>query len=130
MQTEALVPSWRARAGKLREWASAEKAARAWEAAAGELEAALAAVEHELLNLQQAAKRSGYSPDHLGRLLREGRVPNSGRENAPKIKVSDLPRKPGQVPAQEVTRHATAAKELIARSFLNAAGAGGDGQAA
>ena len=130
MTIETLAKSWRSRAGKLRDWAAAEEAARAWEEAARELEAVLVAEEHELLNLQQATERSGYSPDHLGRLLREGRVPNSGRENAPKIRAGDLPRKPGQIPPQPVALHTADAKEFIARSLLNAARGGGDGRAA
>lgn len=130
MTIETLARNWRLRAGKLRDWASAEEAARAWEEAARELEAVLAAEYHELLNLQQAAERSGYSPDHLGRLLREGRIPNSGRANAPRISVADLPRKPGQTPTQEVGQHTAIAKEFVARSVLNAARGGGNGRAA
>lgn len=48
----------------------------------------------ETLSLQEAARESGYSPDHLGRLLRDGKLPNAGRPNAPRIRRRDLPRKP------------------------------------
>jgi hypothetical protein len=51
-----------------------------------ELEAALHDSEEELLDLQEAAPESGYSPDHLGRLVRDGKIPNAGRRNAPKIR--------------------------------------------
>ncbi len=34
-----------------------------------------------------------YSADHLGRLVREGKLPNAGREGAPRIRLQDLPRK-------------------------------------
>ena len=47
----------------------------------------------DVLNLREAAEESGYSADHLGRLVREGKVPNAGRPNAPKIRRADLPRK-------------------------------------
>ncbi len=130
MAIDALVQDWRARASKLRDWASANEAARAWEAAAAELEAAIRAEEHELLNLQQAADRSGYSPDHLGRLVREGRLPNSGRANAPRIRAGDLPRKPGQIRPEAVVRHTAQAKEFLARALLNGGRGGEDGRAA
>jgi hypothetical protein len=48
-----------------------------------------------ILSLTDAAERSGYSREHLGRLVRAGRIPNAGRPNAPKIRIGDLPRKPG-----------------------------------
>jgi len=46
------------------------------------------------LTLRQAALESGYSPDHLGRLVREGKIPNAGRPRAPRILRRDLPRRP------------------------------------
>jgi hypothetical protein len=130
MTIETLATDWRSRAGKLREWAAAEEAAKAWEEAARELEAVLAAEEQELLNLQQASELSGYTPDHLGRLVREGKLPNSGRINAPRIRVGDLPRKSRQTSAEAVARHTSQAKEFIARALLNAARGGEDGRAA
>ena len=50
-------------------------------------------VGNEPLSLQRAAMESGYSVDHLGRLLREGRLRNAGRPNAPRIRRGDLPAK-------------------------------------
>jgi hypothetical protein len=48
-----------------------------------------------LLTLTEAADRSGYSIDHLGRLIRDGTIPNAGRPGAPRIRRGDLPQKPG-----------------------------------
>jgi len=124
MTIEALAKDWRSRAGKLRDWAAAEEVAHAWEEAARELESVLAAEEQELLNLQQASHRSGYSPDHLGRLIREGKLPNSGRVNAPKIRIGDLPRKPGGILAVAAGEQTNQAKEFIARALLDVARAG------
>ncbi len=95
MGAGGLVSKWTDRARRLREWAAAEEAARAWESAARELQLALEDESGELLNLQQASAASGYSPEHLGRLVRQGRIPNAGRLNAPRIRIGDLPRKPG-----------------------------------
>lgn len=130
MLVEGLVLAWTTRARKLREWAAAEEAAKAWEAAANELDATLTETEQELLNLQQAAQRSGYSSDHLGRLVREGKIANAGRQHAPRIKTGDLPRKPGRVSDDGMTEHAVASKEFIARSFLSAAKGEDGGRAA
>ncbi len=48
----------------------------------------------ELLNLTQAALRCGFSPDSLGRMLRDGRLTNWGRKGSPRVRAADLPRKP------------------------------------
>ena len=53
--------------------------------------------EETHLTLHEAADLSGYSTDHLGRLVREGKIPNAGRPKAPRIARKDLPRKTGPV---------------------------------
>ena len=59
------------------------------------------AMAHELtpLSLIAAAQESGYSPTHLGREVKAGRIPNAGRFNAPKILRRDLPKKPSRLRA-------------------------------
>jgi hypothetical protein len=94
----ALVISWRARAAKLRTWAAADQAATALERAAEELEAELRADGEAELNLEQAGAECGYSARHLARLISDGTLVNAGRKNAPRIRRSDLPRKPGNLP--------------------------------
>ena len=47
------------------------------------------------LTLTDAAKESGYSTDHLGRLVRDGKIPNAGRPGAPRVALRHLPRKTG-----------------------------------
>jgi len=59
-----------------------------------EIEGAAIAEGDEFLSLDKAATESGYSPHHLARLIREGRIPNAGRVHAPRIRGSDLPKKP------------------------------------
>jgi hypothetical protein len=49
------------------------------------------------LSLVEAAERSGYTADHLGRLVRSGKIPNVGRKNAPRIRARDLPPKPDKL---------------------------------
>lgn len=71
----------------------ADAQARSLEFCADELAAALARAADEVLSLQRASQESGYSVDHLSRLLREGRIPNSGRKAKPLIRRRDLPHK-------------------------------------
>jgi len=49
--------------------------------------------QQEPLTLEEAAEKSGYSADHLGRLVREGKIPNAGRSGAPRIARRNLPAK-------------------------------------
>jgi hypothetical protein len=77
----------------------AETQANLLTACAAELRAALAASATELLSLDQAAARSGYSKDHLGRLVREGKIPDQrppGTRGRLAIRAHDLPRKPAR----------------------------------
>ena len=48
-------------------------------------------VQRAPLTLEQAAQRSGYSRDHIGRLLRSGRLENVGSRGRPRVRASDLP---------------------------------------
>jgi len=59
-----------------------------------ELEDALQQEADELLNLTQAAAVCGYTADSLGRMIREERLENHGKRNAPLVRKADLPRKP------------------------------------
>ena len=58
-----------------------------------DFDAVVAAEMEVTLNLQEAAAESGFSADHLGALVRQGKIPNVGRPKAPRIRRSDLPQK-------------------------------------
>lgn len=91
--TPAELPGdWRALAAQQRRL-GADAQARILEFCADELTAALMRAGDELLSLSRAAQESGYSADHLSRMVREGRIPNSGRKSKPLIRRRDLPRK-------------------------------------
>lgn len=110
-----LAPRWRERADELRAWGNAEGAARALERAADELEEELARRDEDVLTLPEAAEESGYSTDHLARLIRAGRIPNAGRHHAPRIRRADVPRKAGALPIESRT---PMSREQIARSVI------------
>lgn len=91
----------------------------AYERCAKELEEALREEGDKLLTLQEASKISGYTADHLGRAVREGKIPNAGRAGAPRIARRDLPRKydmasrsePGYFSRTQIVRSAINAGE-------------------
>jgi hypothetical protein len=89
---ETLPALWRSRAEVLRPYAP--DAAKVFEECAAILEMALDVTAAELLTLRDAAAFSGYSADHLGRLIRSGRLTNYGRSHSPRLRRSELPRKP------------------------------------
>jgi hypothetical protein len=93
----SLTARWRDEATLLRR-RGAEAQAALLESCADDLEAANREADLEALTLQEAAQESGYSVDHLGRLVREGRIPNAGQGWGPRIRRCDLPRKPFQEP--------------------------------
>ena len=90
-----LPEEWRTLAAQQRRF-GAEAQARILEYCADELWTLLHAAEDELLPLHRAAEESGYTADHLSRLIREGKLPNAGRKARPLIRRKDLPIKPAR----------------------------------
>ncbi len=89
-------------------------------ALADELESALHATDGALLTLTEAAVETGYSADHLGWLVRNGRIPNHGRPNAPRVRRIDLPRKSKLLPSDLTAgRPLTISKAQIARALID-----------
>ena len=73
-----LAGGWRDHAATLRDY-GADVQALALEKCAEQLELGLRAWRHTPLTLAQASALGGYSTDHLGRLIREGKIPNASR---------------------------------------------------
>ena len=96
----------------------------ALESCAAQLEAALRERDETTLNLTEAARESGYSTDHLGRLVRDGKIPNAGRPGAPRIARRHLPRKTGaatpRLAAKPSTREVSTAQ--IVQSVIKRGG--------
>ncbi len=91
-----LPATFKAIASDAREYMADERAAAIWERAAEMVEQSLRRSGLELLTLQQAAAESGYSRDHLRRLIDEGTIPDaSGADGSRAILRKDLPKKPG-----------------------------------
>lgn len=105
-----LPTRWRQKAQQLLPYS--EAAARAFESAAADLVEALAREGDQRLTLQDASRASGYSVDHLARLVRSGSIPNAGRRHAPRIRSGDLPRK-ATVAGRSASRYDPAADARV-----------------
>ncbi|HSU92218.1 MAG TPA: hypothetical protein VLI43_00825, partial [Gemmatimonadaceae bacterium] len=84
----------------------------------GELDRLADDAANVLLSLRRAAAESGYTADHLGRLLREGKLANAGRVNSPRIRRGDLPIKVRHAVASDAGRSYdpdTDARSLVSR---------------
>lgn len=49
-----------------------------------------------LLTIAEAAQLSGYSVDHLRRLISDRKLRNAGRKGAPRLLASELPKRPSR----------------------------------
>ena len=87
------------KAKEFREAFGAEPQARSLEWAALQVERALRDESEQLLTLAQAAELSGYHPDSLARMVRDGQIPDRRPPNSKgmiRIRRGDLPIKPGR----------------------------------
>lgn len=114
-----LLDRWRREIADLRTMYFDERLAALTARHLNELEAALSQQHDELLTLSQAATLSGYSEDHLGRLVRDGKIANAGREHAPRIRRGDVPVKATRLRDGTPPLHfARADSRQIARSIV------------
>jgi hypothetical protein len=89
-----LLARWAQRRDEWRKLRVAVDGATICEEVLEDLDALQRAEGEAVLKLADAAMVSGYSLDHLARLLRDGKLPNVGRKGAPRIRLTDLPKRP------------------------------------
>ena len=119
---DALMDRWRREAGCYERDGALVNASAILRRCAVELETVAVAHDNESLDLRAAAAESGYSPDHLGRLIRHGTLPNAGVDFAPRILRRNLPRKPGHGVPTPTISGTLASRTEIARSVLHEGG--------
>ena len=98
---EALPKQWREEADLLRR-RGAIPLAECMESMAVDLESRIRAWLEEELPIHQASEESGYSEDHLRRLVRDEVLPDNrppGSEGEIRIRRRDLPRRPNRTGA-------------------------------
>lgn len=115
-----LVSKWRALANVFRDH-SEVSLALAYERCADELEVVLHLQREELLTLDEASRFGGYSTDHLGRMIRAGRIPNAGRPGAPRIRREHVPIKAGRMVATPGSESEVERTQIV-RSIVNHGG--------
>jgi hypothetical protein len=96
MSLRELITRWLERRADYERTGALVNGARIIEEFIGDLNVATKADAGRLLTLKAASQESGYSTDHLARLVRKGAIPNAGKPNAPRIRAEDLPRRVGR----------------------------------
>jgi hypothetical protein len=121
--TEGFLAKWRRQSDWMKRRRALVDGASLCDEILRDFESSFAVHANEALNLQEAAEESGFSSDHLGRLVRDGKIPNAGRPNAPRIRRADLPRKPasGLRPARSSPKLLGATPGQIARDIVEGA---------
>jgi hypothetical protein len=93
MTREEFTSRWQERADEWGRMGVLAEASRLITQLLSELSSVFSDEENELLSVAEAAKRSGYSPDHVARLVRKGTIPNAGRRGKPMVRAGDLSRR-------------------------------------
>lgn len=89
-----VVARWTARRNELQKLGATVDGAKICDEFLADL-AALATSEG-FVTLTEAARHTGYTADSLSRMIREGRLTNHGRKHAPRVRVSECPKKPAR----------------------------------
>ena len=124
-QIQRLTERWRNHREMFQRFGE-EGVARAFSTCADELEAAVAVWGDELFTLEEAEQETGYTADSLGRLIRDGKIPNGGKDGSPRICRRDLPRKPGRRNGHCRTDGLDSVKQIVA-SVVDSSKGGHDG---
>ncbi|MDQ6717527.1 MAG: hypothetical protein M3Z17_04145 [Gemmatimonadota bacterium] len=91
MTTPEFITRWTARRDELRRLSALVDGATLLDEVLGDLENV--AAPDPLLSLTAAASVTGYTPDHLARLIRGGSLTNHGRKGSPRVKLCECPKK-------------------------------------
>jgi len=85
------ITRWTARRDELRRLSALVDGATLLDEVLGDLENVN--VADPLMSLTAAASLTGYTPDHLARLIRGGSLANYGKKGSPRVKLSECPKK-------------------------------------
>jgi hypothetical protein len=117
---ESFLARWRRRREELAQMGAIVDGAKFCDLLLADLDLAVRVSADEHLPLTAAAAESGYSVDHLRRLVREGRLENVGSPRRVRLRRADLPRKHRRLqPVAPVGPAATLSRRQIAQSIVN-----------
>ena len=100
-----LVDRWMARRDELKRLHATVDGAILCDEVLADLEELLGDRDEKTVTLTEAAELSGYSRDHLARLVRTGRISNAGRKHRPLLQVRDLPIRPSNIARAKGTEY-------------------------
>jgi hypothetical protein len=89
-----ILERWIARRDELERLHASVDGAKLCEDVVNDLEKLIVAREEATVTLTEAAEITGYSTDHLARLVKNGRIRNAGRKYRPLLMLRDLPVRP------------------------------------
>jgi hypothetical protein len=121
---DALRLRWRARRDEFARFQATVDGAKLCDELLAELDGALQARADEAITLREAAALSGYTVDHLARMIRQGKVTNAGRKHVPRLRRADLPCRRENGNARRTSASYNAAAD--ARSLAGRLRRGGD----
>jgi hypothetical protein len=119
MTRSELLDRWVERRDQLKRYGALVDGARLVDDLITDLEQLLREEDADLLSLSEAAATSGYSADHLSRLIRTGKLENHGRSPRPRVRRGDLPRKPHALRPEPPSPFLTTSRRQIAMSVVN-----------
>jgi hypothetical protein len=90
-----LEAKWRVRLEEWRRLGVSVNGEKLAEELLGDLEALERSAALGVLTLNEAHELGGYSVDHLQRMVATGQLENVGRKHRPRIRLRDVPVKPG-----------------------------------
>jgi hypothetical protein len=94
-----------------------EAAATVMRALATELAERCSQYLAESLSLQTAASETGFTRDHLARLVRQGVLKNRGKKGAPRVSRRELPVRPALAQPVAPLQLASTSRHQVARSL-------------
>jgi hypothetical protein len=121
---DELRRKWRARRDEFARFQATVDGATLCDELLADLDSAQLEHDRETLTLRVAAALSGYTVDHLARLIRLRKLPNAGRKHAPRLNRADVPCKARNDAAGRTADSYTVAAD--ARSLAGRLRRGGD----
>lgn len=105
MGRDELLAKWERRSADFRAVAAKVDAAAICQQFVADLEALAAENDDDWVSLPQAAAFSGYSKQHIRRMINGGQLRAVGERKARRVRLRDLPRKPVPVAIADTELH-------------------------
>ena len=120
MTREEFFARWSGVAAGLKRYSSQVDGAALLAEVLSDVETLFRTEESEELTIGEAAEASGYSRDHISRLVRRGAIRNVAARHRPRIRRGDMPSKPNSLRSESSAAILPiTSRRQIARSVVN-----------